>query len=386
MNADATTLDEAAGRRWDVVVIGAGPAGTMAAIETARLGASVLVLDRAAFPRAKVCGCCLGAAALDTLRGAGLGDVPARCGAQPLEHLDLRAGSRRVRLRIPSGAVISRRALDTALLDNAIGAGARFIDRCAAVAGPCRGEARIVRARRDATHVDVSARVVILAAGLRARTSPPAAGTSRIGVATTLETRAPTIAAGVVGMACGEAGYVGWVRLEDDRVRVAAALDPDAVRRSRGVTGAVRRVLAACGHEGLHDLGGTRWRGTPPLTGPGAIIGAERLLVIGDAAGYVEPFTGEGIGWALASGRAVAPIAVAAATEPAWRETWSNAWRRSHRRMLGPRHRACTFVARTLRRPPLTRAAVAAAALLPGVAERLVAAFCAPPGALENGP
>src|SRR5262249_23647918 len=57
----AATLDlmTTSERRWDAVVVGAGPAGALAARELARLGAAVLLVDRATFPRWKVCGCCL---------------------------------------------------------------------------------------------------------------------------------------------------------------------------------------------------------------------------------------------------------------------------------------------------------------------------------------
>ncbi|HEY7428386.1 MAG TPA: FAD-dependent oxidoreductase, partial [Gemmataceae bacterium] len=74
MTVAATTgLEEASRRTWDVVVVGAGPAGAMAAHELARRGCAVLLVDRAAFPRWKVCGCCLNGHALVTLQAAGLG-------------------------------------------------------------------------------------------------------------------------------------------------------------------------------------------------------------------------------------------------------------------------------------------------------------------------
>ena len=60
---------------WDVVVVGAGPAGSMAALEIARRGRSVLLVDKASFPRYKVCGCCLNARALSLLELADLGGL-----------------------------------------------------------------------------------------------------------------------------------------------------------------------------------------------------------------------------------------------------------------------------------------------------------------------
>ena len=64
-----------AGTSWDVVVVGAGPAGSMAALEIARRGPSVLLVDKARFPRYRVCGCCLNGRALSLLGSAGLGGL-----------------------------------------------------------------------------------------------------------------------------------------------------------------------------------------------------------------------------------------------------------------------------------------------------------------------
>src|SRR5262249_1926756 len=85
----AMTVEEAGSRVWDVLVVGAGPAGTMAARELAQRGAAVLLVDRAAFPRWKVCGCCLNHRALSTLEAAGLGEMVRRCGAVPLDDVQI---------------------------------------------------------------------------------------------------------------------------------------------------------------------------------------------------------------------------------------------------------------------------------------------------------
>ena len=50
------------------------------------------------------------------------------------------------------------------------------------------------------------------------------------------------------------------------------------------------------------------WKGTPELTRRPVRLGAERLFAVGDAGGYVEPFTGEGVLWALSGARALAPL------------------------------------------------------------------------------
>ena len=73
MTVPATIEREHAAReRWDVIVIGAGPAGALAAREAARRQLKTLLVDRKTFPRTKVCGSCLSRRALSVLEHAGL--------------------------------------------------------------------------------------------------------------------------------------------------------------------------------------------------------------------------------------------------------------------------------------------------------------------------
>ena len=77
-------FDDLGPERWDLIVIGAGPAGAMAARQAALGGARVLLVDRASFPRRKVCGCCLNGAALGVLTDVGLGTLATECQAKDL--------------------------------------------------------------------------------------------------------------------------------------------------------------------------------------------------------------------------------------------------------------------------------------------------------------
>ena len=110
-------------------------------------------------------------------------------------------------------------------------------------------------------------------------------------------------------------------------------------------------VIAEVGWPVPAGLAAGPWRGTPGLTSRPERIGAERLFVLGDAAGYVEPFTGEGIAWALTSARALCPLALRAVER--WDPGFPALWAALHRRALGPR-RLCHASARLLRSPLLT--------------------------------
>src|SRR5207248_1089246 len=131
-----------------------------------------------------------------------------------------------------AGAALSRTALDTALVEAAIAAGAEFLPLVrASLVGTSAGE-RIARLRGGGGQVDVAARLILVATGLGASLAPAAPTPrrrrdrhSRVGAGLLLDRGPPWLRRGTVYMACGAAGYVGMVRLEDDRVEAAAALD-----------------------------------------------------------------------------------------------------------------------------------------------------------------
>ena len=342
---------------YDVVVIGAGPAGAMAALRCARSGASVLLVDKHRFPRHKVCGCCLNGAAIAALKRAGLGDLPQRLGGAPLSTLRLACGRYRADLPLAGAVAISRAAMDGAIVESAITAGVKFIDGQAAQVGAADSEGRSVHFGRHS----VIGRCVVVASGLGSSSGHSRPEGGRIGLCSLL-TDGTGYPRGQVHMACAARGYVGLVRLEDGRLDIAAAVDPRFVRRCGGAGQAVRQILDSCHMAAPLDLSAARWRGTPLLTRQPRHVARERLLMIGDAAGYVEPFTGEGIAWALSSGWSGGELACKA-WEPAMVAEWSR-----RIALLRRRQGACRWIARLLRRPRLTRCAVAALSLAPRVA------------------
>ena len=112
MSAEPTSgeLNELDGTDWDAIVIGAGPAGAMAARRLSLAGARVLLVDKKQFPRSKVCGACLSQAALSELQMAGLGSLVERLGGIELSEFQLRFCGRLLRMRLAGGAVVSRAA------------------------------------------------------------------------------------------------------------------------------------------------------------------------------------------------------------------------------------------------------------------------------------
>lgn len=367
----------AATRVWDVLVVGAGPAGAMAARETARLGASVLLVDKAEFPRWKVCGCCLNRRSLATLASAGLGDLPSRLGGVALDRFHLAADRRHAAVPLPAGVALSRQRLDAGLVAEAIAAGVAFLPGVVGRLGAVHRETRAVFLRVGKFEATAAARLVLAADGLGSRLlagDVPApyevAANSRVGSGVIAESFPPFYDRGAIFMACGNGGYVGLVRLEDGRLDVATAFDPAFVRRAGSLGGAASAILEEAGFPPIPNLEQLSWRGTPLLTRRALRPAAKRVLAIGDAAGYIEPFTGEGISWALASGKAVGPLARRASQS--WDDTIAARWSMLYHHAIARRQRLCRVFAEVLRHPRLTGWLVAGVARLPALATPVV--------------
>ena len=365
------------------VVIGAGPAGAIAARELARRERSVLLVDKVKFPRPKVCGCCLNGFAANTLEQLGLGHVLAN--AVPLRDVRIGAGRRSAAVKLPGGMALSREAFDTALIREAEKAGVQVREGVTAKLGTVQplsvaglreagaSQVEIAPASRSPATEEVAvqlgsdslrAKVVVVASGLGGGDAAPEPG-SRIGAGVSVPADAVPafFTPGTIFMATGSGGYVGLVRLEDGRLDVAAAYDVAFVKSQGGLGPAAEAILGEVGWPVPPELAQRPWKGTPALTRRAKQLAGERWFAIGDAAGYVEPFTGEGMAWAIASAAAVAPLAARGVQQ--WNPSLGREWERAHRRLLGSRQRVCRVVSRVLRSPALTAVAVRALSALP---------------------
>jgi flavin-dependent dehydrogenase len=349
-----------AAMNWDAVVIGAGPAGSVTARELARRGCRVLMVDKSSFPRAKVCGCCLNGAAIGTLERLGLGDVLKD--AVRLDRVTVAAGSRTADMRLPRGAALSREVFDERLVEQAVKEGVEF------------RAGTVVNRPRDLLS---EARIVIVASGLTGGDAMPEPG-SRIGAGVVIPAKsAPEFyKPHTIHMATGRGGYVGFVRVEDGRLDVAAALDAAFVKLAGGLGPAAEAILSQADWPIPVGLAEAVWRGTPALTRRPARLADDRLFVVGDAAGYVEPFTGEGMAWAIMSAAELAPIAARAVQ--LWNDSLANEWELKHRRIVGQRQRVCRIVSRVLRSPLFTGLAVRTLQLAPVLSRPVIAALNRP--------
>ncbi len=360
---------------WDVIVIGAGIAGGATALGMAtRMGgkARVLLLERSSWPRKKVCGCCLNHAAVQTLAGLGvLGRIRA-AGAERIDRIELRCARVSQLLEQPEGFAIDRAVLDSILVEAAIARGVAFMAESSALVQPMIGPAaegaeREVAVRTREGTQRHRARLVVVADGLggaslaelpefRVEVRPR----SWMG-ASAMVVGEPFMPLGVVQMNVGRGGYVGVVRLDERTTNIGASLDPRWTKSLGGPGPAVSAVLEECRAVGAADAArGCRWMGTPLLTRRRRRVAAPGVMVVGDAAGYVEPFTGEGMMWALASAEAASALAEESLMDGARGAAAGLAreWERWNAGSIVRRQRVCGVIRSAVHRPGVFSAAV----------------------------
>jgi flavin-dependent dehydrogenase len=382
-------------RAWDVVVLGGGPAGAATAALCAAAGARTLLLERDAFPREKVCGEFLSAegvevlgrlGALDALAGAAppamdgclLSDDRGREVVSPLP--DLPGPGRRA-------LGISRGRMDLALLDLARRRGAVVRERCEA-AEPLVEDGRVAAVRLRAHGEVVRARVVVAADGRRSivqRAFAPSigdpartTGASWYGFKVHLRGDASRLA-GRVELHLFDGGYAGLGAIEGGRLNLCFLATVQALRACGGDPSRIvaERILAnpsaRARLDGCAEAG--TWKSVGPLRFGARRAALAGALLVGDAAGTVDPFSGEGMSHALLGAELVAPFALAAAragsldrsSAQRWQATWTRAFARTTRRA-----RAVGWL---FERPAVARVALAGVAAGPqALLARLVAA------------
>ena len=365
---------------WDVVVVGAGLAGGLAAHGLARRGVRVLLVEQRVFPRWKVCGACLSPQALAALEAAGLAGLVADQGGLDLGSLELGVAGLVSPIALGSGRVLSRARLDQALVEAAEAVGATVLTGTRAVLAPAGAGLdphREVVLQNGTARRRVSAKVVLIAAGLTHRCLDGEAEItssidpkSRVGAGCVLPAGAAGLAPGVLQMAVGRGGYVGLVRVEGGEINLACAFDPSLLRSSGGASGACQSILKEAGFVSPPGLDGAAWQLTAALSRRTRPLAGHRLLLLGDAAGYVEPFTGEGMGWALTSSLAALPLVLRGL------EHWDGAieadWRRLHRRWVSQRQTFCRALAMVLRNPWATWGLARLAGIFPSITSSMI--------------
>jgi flavin-dependent dehydrogenase len=322
-------------RQVDVLVAGAGPAGSATAALLARSGYSVLAIDRASFPRDKACSEYMSPETVRILSRLGVVETLEKAGAVALEGMKVRVGSGATahgRFALaghqpfrPTGLSISRRILDHELVVAARAAGAQVLEQTrieellydgGAVAG---GVVRV----KSGPRLSIRARLTIGADGLRSVVA------RRIGRRT--HGRPGRVAfvahvAGVQGMGpsaelhFGETGLVGLNAIGQDRTNVTLVVPTHRAKSARGRVEqffsdgvaefpVVRERMASGEVQGAVLATGPFAARSRPVVAPGAML-------VGDAADFFDPVTGDGIYSALRGAELATEAAIEALSRP----------------------------------------------------------------------
>jgi menaquinone-9 beta-reductase len=361
-----------------VVVVGGGPAGATAAGLLARAGIGVELLERARFPRGKPCGECLNPGAVEMLRGLGLLEQLRAAGALTLEGWVVRAPGGSFVGRFPrgrEGLVLPREVLDPLLLGWAAAGGARVregfrVEELVSEGGRVVG----VRGRTQEGETDeLRARVVVGADGLRSVVSRRLGLVARPArlrkTAFTFHARSRAARGGLGELTVLPDGTVlGCVEVGEGVVNVVVVLmgteDGGAVLQARA------RSLAYAALP-LEPDPEAELLATGPFDQPVRRRTAPGALVIGDAAGYYDPFTGQGIHRAL-RGAELAALAVGKALAGGEGGAWRS-YERRMRRETGAMLRLQRAVEMVVARPRLLGAAARLLRAFPPAANRIVA-------------
>jgi menaquinone-9 beta-reductase len=286
--------------RVDVAIVGGGPAGSSCAAFCAEAGLRTVVLERETFPRGKVCGDCLNPACWPVLRRLRVADQVRNLPHGKIDTVDFTAidgtaVSVELRQDEDAGIAVKRSLFDHLLLERARAAGAEVHEGAMVT--------RVEKARWgdwqiDVVHDKITAPILVAADGrnssvARLRNLLPRVRRERVA----LQAHIP-LPSGfgnrIVIQFLGK-GYSGQVPVNGNELNLCLAGKGSDIASLKGW------AATAFGIASDHP-----WRTSTPLTRHALDPAHDNLFLIGDVARVVEPFTGEGIYYALRSGEIAA--------------------------------------------------------------------------------
>lgn len=358
---------------FDAVILGAGPAGSTAAILLAKAGWRVALVEKAPFPRRKVCGEFISAPTMALLERLGLGREFARMAGPQIRDVALYAGNAIITAPLPSGGgrALGREHLDTLLLGRAAASGAQIFQPCEVLAIErtpsgfrCLLEDRTLEARR-----------VIAATG--SWSVKPPFGVDADSKPSDLlafkgHFRAAQLPQALMPLLAFPGGYGGMVTTDDGRVSLSCCIRRDALERARAAhggraaeavlvhirattTGAAAALAAAMPEGALLSAGPIR---------PGIRARYDKgIFLTGNRAGEAHPVIAEGISMAMQSSALLAAILIAQSDPAIAGDSYAKAWVKR----FGPRLAASAAIARLAMTRPGRAAMTAAVRAWPGL-------------------
>jgi menaquinone-9 beta-reductase len=356
----------------DVAIVGAGPAGSTVALRLARAGYEVVVLERSRFPRMKVCGDYLCAGAINALRELGV-DSRVLADAHPIRRIALHAFGARAQMQLPGdgAASLARAQLDERLLVQACAAGATVIHGIYLQAHGTPDALRIEYRDQHGIHRDLKARVLVGADGAwsmvaqRAGLVQLARRAGRWAVGGALRDQP---ASDELRMYVGAGGYYARNPLGANSTNSMLVMPRPA--RAAEADALVDRIT--CGECRFEREKIDHPVAVGPLRYRAARVVAGRILLTGDAAELLDPFTGQGVATAIELSSAVA-TAVANLLRGGPSSDVEGSYTAHWRAIVAPRRTLGRLIEALIRTPFLRRRVAAGIGRDPRAAQALLA-------------
>ena len=379
---------------FDAAIVGGGPAGSSAAIRLAAAGLRVLLVEQKKFPRQKLCGEFISPECLVHFDELGvLQDISAAGGVDLRETVFFARSGKGVAVKSEwfgqTGSFalgLSRAEMDARLLRHALESGVDVREQTTA-AGLLFDEMRVSGVRlRDGDRIEktIQARVVIDATGrtrsLARRIDNPAGDKKRARhVAFKTHLRDARVTASRCEIFAYRGGYGGCSRVENDLYNLCfiasaedtlgRACDPERVLREVVFTN--RRAAETLQNATIAD----EWHAVAiERFGRGILVPAEGLLTIGDAAAFIDPFTGSGILLALESSKIAASAIAKSFSENADFHSLAREYRRNYAVAFDQRLRVCSILRHASFAPFLAEATISLLSLSGGLRRRIARA------------
>lgn len=385
---------------YDAIVVGAAISGSMTAISLARAGWRVALIEKRQPNTSKACGCCLSPRVAPILESAGLMNDVQRLSTGRVRRVRIHIAGRppietplvthTKRTQPTAGWLVPRAKFDDALRQRAHQAGVRLINARAKVmlnntglqtvqthSPPNNNHPGAMKTIRSPLVIgaDGLGSTVARAAGLSrhpSRSLLPVKSHQKYGFSFDIPPADPAaISPQTIEMFVSPAGYLGVVQETNAMLHVGALVQRRAPS-PRDPFGFVAQLLQhhptlrqALGESPLRDRA-IDFHAAGPMPWRPRRVANNRVALVGDAAGYVEPFTGEGMAWAIESANLLAHVCAAIAPG-AWNAATAKHYENLWRRRIARRQRICKALSFAIARP----AAVTALAKIATIASPL---------------
>ena len=350
--------------RFDVAIVGAGPAGSTLAALLATRGLAVALIDRDRFPRDKVCGEFISYDALPLLEYLGLGTAIGEAGATSIDHCRVIGERATYEFSFPHAARgLSRFVFDAMLLAHAAARGAVRLDGWTAVAI----DSERLTLQRGEESRELTARVIVGAWGRWGRFDQTLGrafvrdrahrsfGFKRHYLA--------THASSSIDLHSFPGGYLGVNQVEGGITNICGLVHADRLAGHKGRWDAFVETIRTESRSldalyAAHQPAQEEFLSSDPVIFRARSAVEGGIVMIGDASGIVDPLTGNGMAMAVQSAFLAAPFLANLCVNGADRTQFENAYRRAHAAFFGPRIAWSRSAALLLSRPSLLEAAM----------------------------